>query len=1010
MSRTHQDSWFKRLGRLLTGRAPQDAARRRARRHLRLESLEGRAVLASNLAAISGTIYVDHLPTGFNAGEQVAGATVNLFADDGDGVFEPNAGDGAPTAQVTNASGKYTFGGLTAGGYWVQQPAQVVGANSLTAQVSSLITITALQAQGVLGTTIDSFATTGPNVVVDAPTGNSGGSVQDAPEALGGERDLFAEVTFAGAAADNIQFRGILDFLDWSATATARGRYTATWDGNDDVATVGAPASTFMNVDLTSGGVSDSLSLIVESTDKTGGTVQVLLYSGDGNVSESQVIVLQQLNTNEIQEIVIPFSAFANAGGTGANPTAITAVQLVIIANEESMQGRIRDFTAIGPTVTTQDFSNTADLSLTKTVDNPTPAINANVVFTITVNNAGPANATNVAVTDQLPAGLQFVSATASQGSYNSATGVWTIGAINAGAAPAPQLQITAQATTTGLKLNAAEITGVDQVDPDSTPGNGLNEDDRGTASVTASGVDLSLTKTVNDSTPNVGQNVTFTITVNNAGPDGATGVAVNDQLPAGLTFVSSTASQGTYVSGTGIWTVGAIASGGQASLQVVATAATPGAKTNTAQVSAASPADIDSTPGNSVPTEDDQASVVVTPDVIDLSLTKTVDDATPDKNQNVTFTLTLANAGPVTATGITVTDVLPAGLTFVSSTPSVGSYNSATGAWTVASLANGANATLQIVATVATSGAKTNTAQVTAADQFDSDSTPNNNNGQEDDQASAALTPNVADLSLTKTVDNASPNKNTNVTFTITVSNAGPAGATNVAVADLLPDGLTFVSSTPSQGTYVSGTGVWTVGSIANGSSATLAVVATPTTAGAKTNTAQVSAEDQFDPDSTPNNSAAGEDDQASAVVTPAVADLSLTKTVNTANPSVNANVTFTITASNAGPTNATGVTVTDLLPAGFAFVSATPSVGTYDNTTGVWTVGALNNGASATLQIVATVTTSGAKTNVAEIATADQLDPDSTPGDGVAGQDDRASAVVTPQTFLSKRMFLSE
>ena len=114
------------------------------------------------------------------------------------------------------------------------------------------------------------------------------------------------------------------------------------------------------------------------------------------------------------------------------------------------------------------------------------------------------------------------------------------------------------------------------------------------------------------------------------------------------------------------------------------------------------------------------------------------------------------------------------------------------------------------------------------------------------------------------KSVNDATPDKNENVTFTVTVTNDGPNSATNVAVLDSLPAGLTFVSSTPSQGSYVNGTGIWTVGTLSNGGSATLQIVATVVTSGAKTNTAQVSSSDQFDPDSTPNNSIGTEDDQA--------------------------------------------------------------------------------------------------------------------------------------------------
>lgn len=111
--------------------------------------------------------------------------------------------------------------------------------------------------------------------------------------------------------------------------------------------------------------------------------------------------------------------------------------------------------------------------------------------------------------------------------------------------------------------------------------------------------------------------------------------------------------------------------------------------------------------------------------------------------------------------------------------------------------------------------------------------------------------------------------------------------------------------------------------------------------------------------------------------VVITASTDLRVTKTASSLTPNIGSNVTFTVTAINNGLSPATGVSITDLLPTGYTFVSAIPSAGTYVSGTGVWTLGAMANGASATLSIVATVKNSGVYTNIATI-TGNETDPD--------------------------------
>ena len=585
-----------------------------------------------------------------------------------------------------------------------------------------------------------------------------------------------------------------------------------------------------------------------------------------------------------------------------------------------------------------------ADIAITKVVDNPAPNVGSDVTFTVVATNNGPSNATGVAVTDLLPPGLTLISATPSVGSYDALTGIWTIG--NLADLAGATLQIVATATSTATVTNTATKSAENQPDPNA----GNNS---ASASVTGQSADIAVTKAVDRTTPNVGSNVTFTITATNNGPSNATGVFATDVLPAGLTLVSATPSMGSFSPLTGLWAIGSLANGATATLQVVATVSSAGLITNTAsRLSGGQP---DPNAGN------DTASASVNGQSADIAISKVVNNPTPNLGTNVTFTVVATNNGPSAATGVTVTDLLPPGLTLASSAPSVGAYNAGTGTWTIGSLANAATATLSIVATVTSTGLVTNTAAKSAEDQSD----PNVGN----DTASASVTGQSADVVITKVVDNPTPNLGSNVTFTVVANNAGPGSATGVAVTDVLPAGLAFVSATPSSGTYDPSTGVWTIGNLANGSSATLAVVATVRSTSPVTNLATKSAQDQPDP-VIGNNS-------ASAIVTGQAADIAVTQVVSSATPAVGTRVTFTISAANLGPNNATSIVVADLLPTGLSFVSATPSQGSFNPATGVWTVGSLANGASATLQLVATVTTTSTITNVATRTASSPVDP---------------------------------
>jgi len=638
------------------------------------------------------------------------------------------------------------------------------------------------------------------------------------------------------------------------------------------------------------------------------------------------------------------------------------------------------------------------DLELDKSVNDATPNFKDEIVYTLTVTNTSTHdNATGVRIRDILPATLSYISQNG-DGTYNSSTGIWSPGTVNANGG-SRTINIRVRVDGTGTIENFAEVSQDNGDDADSTPDNGdIGEDDDDKVSITvAQSADLRLTKTADDTSPKLNNDVTFTITVHNDGPDNTTGVIVEDILPAGLTYKSDNSS-GAYAVGTGLWTIGNLANGASVSLQIVATATQSGTVINTAQVNSSDLYDPDSTPDNDTPAEDDQDDVtIIVPETVDLRLEKTVDNATPNFGDNVIFTITVNNDGPDAASGIEVTDILPAGVSWVSDNGS-GNFNNSNGLWTIGNLANGGSVSLQITAKIQATGTITNMAQVSACDDDDVDSTPGNNISSEDDQDDAVLTvAPSADLRLSKTVDQSNPHLNDYINFTITLNNDGPDGATNVSVEDILPAGVTYDSNNPSQGTYNSGTGIWTIGSVANGGSATLGIRAKVTTTGSFDNSAQVHASDQYDPDSTPDNDTPAEDDQDSATfASPLTSDLSLIKIVDNSTPNFGEDIVYTIQITNNGPDNATNVDVEDILPANMTYKSDN-SGGDYNTSTGIWTVGSLANGASTSIAITATVNGTGTITNIAQVHASDQDDLDSTPDNDVSSEDDQDDALIT-------------
>ncbi|RYF24934.1 MAG: DUF11 domain-containing protein [Flavobacteriales bacterium] len=347
-----------------------------------------------------------------------------------------------------------------------------------------------------------------------------------------------------------------------------------------------------------------------------------------------------------------------------------------------------------------------------------------------------------------------------------------------------------------------------------------------------------------------------------------------------------------------------------------------------------------------------------------DLMVTKTVNNATPTIGNNLVFTIVAKNNGVVDASGITVTDLLPSGYTYVSATATSGTYNPVDGKWAIGNLANGISATLTITVTVNATGLYANTATIEGAE---TDPDLSNN--------SSTVTPTPgaiqANLGVLKTVDIASPTIGTNVVFTIAVNNTGPNNATNVKVTDLLPAGYTFISSAVTTGTFNQLLGTWTIGNFANGAVATMTITARVNAVGPYANTAVIAGA-ELDPVPANNTST------VTPIPNAAKVDLSIIKTTPIVATSIGDEFTYELNVKNIGANLATEVVATDILPAGLVYVSSSTNNGTITYNSAMrtlnWNIGQLAVGANVILTIKVKTDDAGLFSNTATVGSKEE------------------------------------
>ncbi len=980
---------FKNLIQRFLSPATPKRNRRKAHRGLRLERLDRRAVLAADIGAITGTTFIDLNGNGtVDAADTRISVNVSLFRDGGNGVF---GGDDTLVQTITsNATpgptlGDYRFDGLAAGRYFVQQAATVAPAG-----LTNPGPVTVNIATGSVRTqAIDTFDTT----AVPTITANTGNPVQTvsaaATEAIGGERDIV--LTRTGAVGSvSLEVETTIDVLS-VGSALGTGTALLQYDGVDGTTTLNPTGLGGLN--LSAGDSRSGLLLRVEQANPTTGGVTVTIYSSATNFSTANIAYPAGANPGPV-EIFVPFSSFTTGVGAAgaANFTSVGAIEelITLVADQDV---RVSIIEAVKPETVEANLVNIQPLTIGNLVfqDNNNDGLfgNGDVGLANVDVELYKLNAIGDTVNPntQTPVQTTTTSGTGAYSFANVAPGFYAI------VIPAREFDATSNAAGARTLVGYATST----PNPETAGANAnVDNDDDGRAVTgqlyVASGVfqlvsgdepavgggntnntfdfgfvanaEVEVTKTfVGVTVANDGsRTATFRIDVVNNGPLTATGIKVVDTLPTGVTFnrVSSTTDPNAAPAGVTTTSVNGsdvtinlnnLGSTAGTSFNIIVNVAATvfGDQTNRAVVSANE---------NDPDTTNNTDTAILDLPVTDLSITKRLETqagavippATARTGDTVVYRLTVdndinnSNAIDDVATGVSVVDTLPVGVTFVSgriNSDPVGNgitfdANTRRVTANVGTVTRGTPAVILLTVTVNSDAADLITNSATVSNLPDTDNVTGNDTASVDNNITRAV-----DLAVVKSVsttvgDNTTAVFGAPITFVITVTNTqtSPGNARGFTVTDVLPAGMTLVANSFNAGTSgvtLQSNGqnlTFTGGALTVGQSVSFkfnALIA-QSAAATITNTATVAPINNGAIVDTDINAANNSENE---VVTPARnVELVVTKTSNitgTQTGTPGSNITYSVTVRNDGPSDAVNVNVTDTLPAGVTAQSIT-------------------------------------------------------------------------------------
>jgi uncharacterized repeat protein (TIGR01451 family) len=479
-----------------------------------------------------------------------------------------------------------------------------------------------------------------------------------------------------------------------------------------------------------------------------------------------------------------------------------------------------------------------------------------------------------------------------------------------------------------------------------------------------------------------VGSNLVYTIRVNNNSRSTFTSVTLTNLMAGSVNFVSASCSRGkiSQVGQAITWAIGTLTNHSAGTLILTVQTTTPGSITNLAQLFAA---ETEINLGNNI-----DRTLTTVRGILDLTLSSSVAPEPVFASSNLTYSILVSNSGPWNASQVRITNSFPVGSTFVFATATRGFLSVDDGFFTcfLPVLTNGGTTLITLVV-APQAGFITNSFGVYS---FELDVAPDNNISTN----FTTVLP-VTELAMTMASAPESTFASSNVVYTMVITNRGPSTATGVFITNVLPPQVSFVSASLSRGStsHSNNVVVAAVLPMTNSQRVTLTIVARGAAPGIGTNFALLSSA-TYDPILFNNDAAVTT--TVHPLANAAIAAAAAPPTLYPGQP-----FTLTLTAANLGPSSATNVVVTAMLPDSVTISSAESTAGACVVEGGVITcaIGDLPTNAPGVITIVGSPLGSGAAVATAAI-TSGTTDPVLANNSAIAS----VQAMVPPKLQVSR------